>query len=114
MASSERGCDNRAMGTHPAFLGAAGAGLLHGAASVYWGLGWAIITVGAVKIAFALSPLLVDGRWWRIFHWLGAVVLVLWGGANTVVINLVLSGVLPRGENYDHAAMTGHGWRWDC
>lgn len=121
------------MTSHPAFLVAAAAGLLHGAASVYWGLGgtwlletvgeqvtgqleglgWAIVTVGAVKIAFALSPLFVDGRWWRILHWLGAVTLMLWGGANTVVINLVLSGVLPRGEDYDHAAMTGHGWLWD-
>lgn len=44
---------------------------------------------------------------------LGAIVLVLWGGTNTVVVNLVLSGVLPPGENYDHAAMIGHGWLWD-
>ncbi|MCS5478108.1 DUF3995 domain-containing protein [Corynebacterium sp. YIM 101645] len=121
------------MRTHPAFLTAAVAGLFQGAASVYWGLGgkwlletvgeqvtgqleglgWAVITVGAVKIVFALSPLLVDGHWWRVLYWLGAAVLMLWGGVNTVVINLVLAGVLPRGENYDHVAMIGHGWLWD-
>ncbi|RSZ62360.1 DUF3995 domain-containing protein [Corynebacterium hylobatis] len=124
------------MTSHPAFLVAAVAGLLHGAASIYWGLGgtwlletvgeqvtdqfeglgclgWAIVTVGAVRIAFALSPLLFDDRWWRILHWLGATALMLWGGANTLVINLVLAGVLPHGDDYDHAAMTGHGWLWD-
>lgn len=121
------------MRKHPALLIAAVAGFLHGAASVYWGLGgtwlletigdqvaeqfeglgWLILGVGVVKIAFALSPLFLDGRWWRPFHWLGAGVLILWGGLNTLVINLVLAGVLPRGENYDHAAMTGHGWLWD-
>jgi len=121
------------LNTHRALLVAALAGTIHGAASIYWGLGgqwlletvgedvvgrfeglgWIIIVVGLVKIAFALSPLLADTGWWRAFHWLGAIVLVLWGGTNTVVVNLVLSGVLPPGENYDHAAMIGHGWLWD-
>lgn len=121
------------MNRHPALLVAALAGILHGAASIYWGLGgqwlletvgdqvtgqfagfgWVIIVVGLVKVAFALSPLLLDGRWWRLFHWCGAAVLVAWGGLNTVVINLVLAGVLPRGEDFDYAAMTGHGWLWD-
>lgn len=120
------------MRNHPAFLAAAVAGLLPGAASIYWGLGgtwlseivgdqvtaqfeglsWVIIGIGMVKITFALSPLLVDDHGWGVFHWLGTVTLILWGGVNTVVSNLALVGVLPRGENYDHAAMTGHGWLW--
>ncbi|WP_203567878.1 hypothetical protein [Aestuariimicrobium ganziense] len=43
----------------------------------------------------------------------GAAVLVGCGGLNTAVANLVLAGVLPRGDDFDRAGMVGHAWLWD-
>ncbi|MGP6173790.1 DUF3995 domain-containing protein [Corynebacterium sp. A21] len=119
---------------HPALLLAALAGCLHGAASVYWGLGgqwllntvgeqvtgrfvgmgWLLLILGALKISFALLPLrLIDAPPWRWCYWLGAAVLIIWGGMNTVVANLILVEVIPRGAQFDFAAMAGHAWLWD-
>jgi len=120
-------------------LVAAVLGTLHGLVSIYWGLGgrWlletlgeAIVTrfadvvlvlvpIGLVKIGFAWLPLVLSvRRWparrlWRPVCWLGVAVLVLWGGLNTLVGNLVLAGVIRPGDGFDRAAMVGHAWLWD-
>ena len=122
---------------------AAGVGLVHAAFSLYWALGgrWLLATVGpwavhladtaplagalalalvaAVKVAAAAVPLLNNGRrlpaprlWWRLCA-LGAAVLVLYGGANTVAGLAELSGLLHPHGGYDHAAMLGHAALWD-
>ncbi|WP_156384338.1 DUF3995 domain-containing protein [Marmoricola sp. Leaf446] len=117
---------------------AAVAGTLHAAVSAYWGLGgdalletlgrrvveqfadarWVLLVVAAVKLAGALVPPLLArrgrlGRGWRVLCWLGAAVLVLWGGLNTVVGGLVLSGVIDPDGGYDRPAMVGHALLWD-
>ncbi|KAA9394822.1 DUF3995 domain-containing protein [Kocuria coralli] len=121
------------------FLIAAAAGTVHGAFSVYWGLGgdWllrtvgeslveafagirgVLVLVGLVKIVAAVVPWLSRG-WrgpWRgivrAVSWAGAVLLILWGGVNTVVGNLVLAGVVVPDSGYDRAGMIGHAWIWD-
>jgi len=122
---------------------AALAGLVHAGFSLYWALGgrWLLRTVGqwavdyardapvvaglvlavvaAVKAAVAILPL-VSGRRrlprprvWRGLSWLAAVVLVGYGGLNSVVAWLVLSGALRPGGGYDRQAMIGHGYLWD-
>lgn len=117
---------------------AAVAGVLHAAVSAYWGLGgdalietlgervvdqfadarWLLLVVAAVKLAGALVPPLLArrghlGRGWRLLCWLGAAVLVVWGGLNTVVGGLVLSGVVRPDGGYDRPAMVGHALLWD-
>jgi len=113
-------------------------GLVHSAISAYWMVGgtWLLETVGTslvavfagrlwllapvvvVKAVVALGPLWLDRRGWpwpritRAVTWLAAVVLVVWGGANCVLANLVLAGVLGDGPQ-DRAAMIGHAWLWD-
>jgi hypothetical protein len=67
----------------------------------------------------ATAPLLNDSRrlpaprlWWRLCA-LGAAVLVLYDGANTIAGLAVLSGLRhPRGGS-DHRAMLGHAALWD-
>ena len=39
--------------------------------------------------------------------------LILWGGVNTVTGNLVLSGTVEPDGGYDHDGMVGHAWLWD-
>ena len=39
--------------------------------------------------------------------------LVVWGGLNTVVGNLVLAGWIVPDGGYDRAGMIGHAWLWD-
>lgn len=39
--------------------------------------------------------------------------LVLWGGLNTVVGNLVLAGLLQPADGYDYPGMLGHAYLWD-
>lgn len=122
-----------------ALLVAAVAGALHAGVSLYWSLGgtalvetigqallnrfadrqWLLLPVAAVKLAVALLPLWLarrGGPWrtpGRALAWAAAVVLVVWGGLNTVVGNLVLAGVVETAGDYDHAAMVGHAWLWD-
>lgn len=123
--------------------GAAVAGLAHAGFSVYWAFGgrWLLRTVGqwavdyardapvlsglvlavvaVVKAAVAVVPLastrvsLPHPRVWRSISWLVAVVLVGYGGLNSVVAWLVLGGVLRPGGGYDRQAMIGHGYLWD-
>lgn len=120
------------------FVIAAIAGVLHAAASLYWAMGgtWLLSTLGdrivsqfssrlwllypvvLVKLATALAPLWLDGRGWplprstRGLAWLAAIVLVLWGGANTVIANLVLADVIHP-DKLDRPGMIGHAWLWD-
>jgi hypothetical protein len=125
-----------------AFTVAAVAGVVHGAFSLYWGVGgsWLVDTlgenlveqwqkhhalllpVGAVKILAALLPLLLlrtPGppvlwrRPLRAVSWAGSVLLILWGGVNTVTGNLVLAGIVEPDGGYDHDGMVGHAWLWD-
>lgn len=122
-----------------ALISAAVLGVTHGVCSIYWGLGghwlvatlgerivsdfagyrWTLIPIGLAKIGFALLPLLLAAyrwparRWGRSLCWLGAIGLALWGGINTVIGNLVLSGVIRPDGGYDHDAMAGHAWLWD-
>jgi hypothetical protein len=49
----------------------------------------------------------------RVVSWAGAVLLILWGGVNTVTGNLVLSGIVEPDGGYDRDGMVGHAWLWD-
>lgn len=115
------------------------AGLVHGAFSLYWALGgewlleslgervvgafadarWVLVAVFAIKVAASLVPLWLDRRGllrhgvWRVAAVIGACVLIVYGGLNTVVGNLVLAGVVQPDGGFDRAAMAGHAWLWD-
>ena len=121
-----------------ALTAAAVIGVAHGAVSLYWGAGgnalvttlgdrvvtafeglrWILIPVALLKIGFALLPL-TQHAWGRAarlirpFCWLGASVLVIWGGVNTLIGNLVLSGIINPDGGYDRSAMISHAWLWD-
>lgn len=83
--------------------------------------------IAAVKAAGALLPPLVERRRGRVgtraatwsrtavrsLSWPGGVVLVAYGGLNTVVAWLVLGGVVVPDDGYDRAAMLGHAALWD-
>ena len=122
---------------------ACAAGLVHAAFSLYWAAGgqWLLDTVGRwavrqsreaplrtglllglvalAKTAGALIPVaaaygrMPRPRVWRVLCWAGAVLLVLYGGANTVVSNAVLAGLVRPEAGYDRPAMIGHAWLWD-
>lgn len=118
---------------------AATAGALHAAFSLYWAAGgkwlietlgerilsafrgfeWVLFLVGAVKLAGAILPSWLNargwpgGRLWRPLCWIGSGGLIAWGGANTVVANLVLTGVVTPDGGYHRPGMIGHGWLWD-
>lgn len=122
---------------------ACAAGLVHAAFSLYWAFGgsWLLDTVGrqAVRIsadarlltglglglvafgkaAAALVPVwMAYGRLrrkklWRGLTWAGAVLLVLYGGLNTVISNAVLAGMVSPDGGYNRPAMAGHAWLWD-
>ena len=120
-----------------AFTIAAICGLVHAAISVYWALGgtallatlgqtilsavgdriWLLWPVAAVKALVAVLPLVFDRTGWppftRALAWLAGVLLVAWGGVNTIVGNLVLSGIITPAGGYDRQAMIGHAWLWD-
>ena len=122
---------------------AAVAGTLHGLASLSWALGsrWLLGTVGRwaldlaaarpvlaglglgaiglAKLVAAVVPVLVAygrmpwPRLWRAVSWVGGLGLVLYGGLNTVVAQLVLAGAIRPEGGYDPVAMAGHAWLWD-
>lgn len=122
-----------------AFLAAAAFGIVHAGFSVYWAVGgkwllwslgssllesfegweWLLFPIGIVKLVAAVTPfILAQQGWWRrrlsqSACWLGAAVLVVWGGLNTVVGNLVLAGVIQSGSGFDRLGMIGHAWLWD-
>ncbi len=118
-------------------------GLVHAAFSAYWAVGgrWLLDTVGqwavdladrspavsalglgavaVAKVAGAVLPVLAEigrigrRRLWRGLAWTGGAVLVLYGGANTMVGWLVLGGVIEPEGGYDKRAMVGHAALWD-
>ncbi|WP_312918526.1 DUF3995 domain-containing protein [Kocuria sp.] len=122
---------------------ACAAGVVHAGFSLYWALGghWLLDTVGqwTVRLSYE-APLAVGlglgmvslfklmaavipvaeayGRvpwrrfWWAI-SWVGAVVLVVYGGTNTVISNAVLIGLIRPATGYERLAMIGHAWLWD-
>ena len=118
---------------------AALAGTLHALASLYWGLGgtwlldtvgrdlvstlrdslWVLLLVGVVKLLAAWLPWSAQDwpgpsqRAVRGVSWAGSVVLVAWGGINTVTANLVLAGLIMPDRDYDRTGMIGHAWLWD-
>ena len=122
---------------------ACAAGLAHAAFSLYWGLGghWLLDTVGRgavqvssdarlltglglgavalVKACGAVIPVAAAygrlGRTglWRGLSWVGAFLLIVYGGVNTGVSNAVLAGWIVPAGGYDFAAMAGHAWLWD-
>lgn len=119
-------------------LVAAVLGTIHAAFSLYWSTGgewlawslgsslrasfrgseWVLAPVGLAKLAASLVPVAL-ARWgWpgrrvtRLTCWSLALTLIAWGGANTVVGNFVLAGVI-RSPGYDRPGMVGHAWLWD-
>lgn len=75
--------------------------------------------VAAVKLLGATIPVGVAyGRapwpWlWRGFSWAGGLLLVAYGGINTIVALAVLAGVIRPEGGYDADAMRGHAYLWD-
>lgn len=80
---------------------------------------WLLLPVGLAKIFAGLLPLMLERWGWPASHlsrsacWIGAIVLVFWGGANTIVGNLVLMRVITPEGGYDGPGMVGHAWLWD-
>lgn len=120
-------------------VAAAVLGVIHAGFSLYWAAGgtllvwslgsglvesfrgreWMLAPIGAVKLVAALSPVVLARSGWphprvtRLMCWLGALVLIVWGGLNTVVGNLVLAGVIESGSGFDRLGMVGHAFMWD-
>lgn len=113
-------------------------GIGHGLFSLYWAGGgqwllstvgdvasqfdgrlWLLVPVGLVKVTAGLAPWLLARSGWplaplsRAVCWLGAAVLILWGGLSTVTAQLVLAGVIQPGGGFDRSSMLGHAWLWD-
>lgn len=121
-----------------ALLTSSAAGMLHGLFSLYWAAGgdwltdtvrdqlaafvgrrWLLFPVAVIKTGFALLPLMLlvrtraMRRLTRLVCWFEAVVLMLWGGLNTVTGNLVLTGLIHPAGGYNRTGMIGHAWLWD-
>lgn len=114
-------------------------GTIHAGFSLYWAGGgtllvwslgsnlvdtfrgreWLLAPIGAVKLLAAVGPLVLDRSDWparraaRSACWLGAVLLMIWGGANTAVGSLVLAGVIQPDAGFDRPGMIGHAYLWD-
>lgn len=115
------------------------AGVVHGLFSLYWGAGgswllptigrqmleafgedrWLLVPVGLVKVGCAAAPVLLARHGllargpWRAICWLGATVLVAWGGLGATSALLVLGGAVRTAEGYDREGMIGHAYLWD-
>lgn len=129
----------RQRAAHTLLLGAAAAGLVHGAFSLYWALGgrWLLNTVGVwasdladrapasaavllliiagVKIGGALCPLLSEAgrlpgsaRIWRRVFLAGALLLIGYGGVNTIGAWIGIAV-----EHTVTASRLGHAALWD-
>ncbi|WP_367402650.1 DUF3995 domain-containing protein [Kocuria marina] len=122
---------------------ACAAGVVHAGFSLYWALGghWLLDTVGQWTVRLSYEAPLAVGlglgmvslfklmaavipvaeaydrvpwrRFWRAISWVGAVVLVVYGGTNTVISNAVLIGLIRPATGYERLAMIGHAWLWD-
>lgn len=121
------------------FLVALVAGGIHTAFTFYWAAGgtvlvwslgsdlthmlrgheWLLFPVGLVKLVAAAGPAVFAHAGWparrltRSLCWLGAASITVWGGANTVVANLVLADVVRPAGGFDRPGMIGHAWLWD-
>lgn len=126
-------------GVPGALCAAAVLGVIHAGFSFYWAAGgkfltwslgsdlvasfqgreWLLAPIGAIKLIAAVAPLALAVCGWparrvtRSVCWLGASVLILWGGLNTVVANLVLAGAVHPTSGFDRPGMIGHAWLWD-
>lgn len=124
---------------HGGFLIGTLLGCIHAGFSFYWSAGgtwlvgslgstlletfqgkeWLLIPVAGGKLVAALAPVVLAFRGWPAYRltrgicWLGALVLILWGGLNTIVGNLVLTGLIHTPSGYDHPGMIGHAYLWD-
>lgn len=117
--------------------------MLHGGFSLYWALGgrWLLATVGQSAVALSAEDPLAAGivlgfvatakllgatipigvaygrapwpRLWRGISWAGGLLLVVYGGVNTLVAVAVLAGVIRSPGGYDADAMMGHAYLWD-
>lgn len=122
-----------------ALIAASVLGATHAAFSLYWAAGdellvwslgtdlvdrfrgreWLLAPIGAVKLTAALAPLVLAQAGWplrkltRSVCWLGALLLLGWGGLNTTVANLVLVGAIRPESGFDRAGMVGHAYLWD-
>lgn len=120
-------------------IAATALGGIHAGFSLYWAAGgtalawslgsdlvasfqgreWLLAPIGAIKLIAAVTPMVLAHWGWparrvtRSSCWLGASVLILWGGLNTVVANLVLVGVIQPQSGFDRPGMIGHAWLWD-
>ncbi len=122
---------------------ASAAGVVHAGFSLYWAMGgrWLLATVGqwavdlsterplaagialglvaAAKLVGATIPVCVSygrvpwPRMWRGVSWVGGLLLVAYGGVNTVVALAVLAGVIRAEGGYDVDPMRGHAYLWD-
>jgi len=118
-------------------------GAVHAGFSLYWAVGgrWLLATVGqwaldlstkaplaagvtlglvvAVKLLGATIPVGVAygrvpwPRLWRGISWGGGLLLVAYGGINTIVALAVLAGAIRPEGGYDAGAMMGHAYLWD-
>lgn len=121
------------------FVAAAVFGVIHAGFSLYWSAGgtfllgslgtslletfsshrWVLVPVGLFKLLAAFAPMVLAFHDWpvrrlsRVMCWMGALVLMLWGGLNTVVGNLVLAGVIQPSGGFDRQGMIGHAYLWD-
>ena len=74
---------------------------------------------GFLLLFAAWAPLVAARAVWplprlsRGVCWLGAVVLLVWGGLTTIVGNLLLARVIVPDGGYDRAGMVGHAFLWD-
>ncbi|GAB3438026.1 DUF3995 domain-containing protein [Phycicoccus ginsengisoli] len=127
-------------GTLISFTTAAGLGVVHAAASLYWAFGgdaladtvgeWAVawragspVAAGLALAGIGLGKLAAACVPWaaaraggphgalRRWCWAGSALLVVYGLANTAAANLALAGV--GGAVDDLAATRGHAWLWD-
>ena len=136
------GTAQRATTASVLFWGAAIAGIVHAASSLYWAVGgrmlletvgqWAIEAMatdrtravlvlsvtGLLKLSAALLPLGVAyglvpwERFWRTLAWPGAIGLIGYGSLHVVLGVLVLSGIIRPDGGYDHDAIFGHAAIW--
>lgn len=124
----------------PGGFAAAGAlGGIHAGFSIYWATGgtvltwslgsdlvasfqgreWLLAPIGAIKLLAAVAPLALAFCDWparrvvRSVCWLGAGILIVWGGLNSVVANLILAGAIEPEAGFDRPGMIGHAWLWD-
>ena len=119
------------------------AGTAHAGFSLYWALGgkWLLATVGQWAVQLSVEAPLEGGlvlgmvaagkllaatipvvltyermpwhRFWRTVSWAGGLLLVVYGGVNTLVSGAVLGGVIRPEGGYELDAMIGHALLWD-